>query len=174
MILYCVLWNNIAFYNFILPNIILYCALGNNIASYDFILSNIIRRKQIFLVGRNIRPYCAIWDQKTQYYIRRRNMRSYSAIWNHRTQYNFLRRNIKLQYEYELLEAILSNKTQYYSQDAIQSYCATWNYKTQYCFTRRNIRLYCVISIIGRNVKSLGAILVYKTQYKVVLHNIEL
>lgn len=95
VILYCVVRNYIASYDFILRYMISYCVLWFNIASSDLILHTMalycVLPKSIVCVLW----YCTIWNQKTQYYFLGRNIKLYWAIWNYKTQYYFIRRNIR-------------------------------------------------------------------------------
>ena len=74
MIVYCILWNNIASYDFILRDIILYCILWNNFAYYKLILCTMIDIAQYDL-------FCVLWNNIASYNFVLLLTFSYRAIW---------------------------------------------------------------------------------------------
>lgn len=173
MILYSVLWNNVASFDFILRSI-LYSGRWNNIAPNDFILLNIISCCMFFLrcnmksytTGNNASQYQVIrqtiastsrnmklWFQMTECCFIGRSMKLYVTTWNHKRQYwikrqNAISKNAVWDHiaQYKTIKGnIKGTKYQIVLHNMLKLLDATSNHETPFYLTRRNRRSYCAI-----------------------------
>lgn len=116
---YCVQWNDIPSYDFILSNMILYRVLENNVGSYQLILRSI--------------NLCCVRSNNLGYYKLNWAKWSFSVCFDLILSYDFIYHNISLYYVLWMIIVSYDFMISYASKlRLLISYCAVWVYILPY------------------------------------------